>query len=410
MTDLAIPPLVRAVADACAAAGGRTFLVGGSVRDHHMGKPIKDWDLEVHGVEADTLERLLRPLGHVNTVGKSFAVFKLHQRGLELDVSIPRRDSKAGPGHKGIVAEGDPHLGIVEATRRRDLTVNALLMDVQTGEVIDPWHGLDDLRDHLLRPVDRDTFLEDPLRAVRAVQFAARLEFAPTDELKALCREAALAELPPERILMEWSKLLLKGGRPSLGMALARDTNILRRLFPEHPCPADRDAALDRAATWRAEMGPEGRALALMVAVWIAGLPPADAAATLDRLKLFRWVGFPTREVALAAAAQVDAPITTDADLRWLSTRAEVELTLIARAALRGEDLSERVARAAALGVLWEKPLPLVAGKDLEGLGMRPGRDMGRILAELYAAQLDGDLADKAAAIELARSKLPARP
>lgn len=406
MTALEIPGVVRAVADAAAAVGGRTFLVGGSVRDHHMGKPIKDWDLEVHGVEADVLEGLLRKIGRIDTVGKSFAVFKLHQRGLELDVSIPRRDSKAGPGHKGIVAEGDPHLGVLEATRRRDLTVNALLMDVRTGEVLDPWHGLDDLRDRVLRPVDRETFLEDPLRAVRAVQFAARLEFAPSESLKAQCREAALAELPPERVLGEWGKLLLRGGRPSLGMALARDTNILARLFPEHPCPPERDAALDRAAGFRQYMGSEGRALALMVAVWLAGVPSADAVATLDRLKLFRWVGFPTREVALAAAAQVDAPIATDADLRWLSTRAEVELTLFARAALRDEDLTQVMARAAALGVLWDKPVPLVAGRDLESLGMRPGRAMGQLLQELYALQLDGELTSTDDALNLARIKL----
>lgn len=406
MSALDIPPVVRAVADGAAAVGGRTFLVGGSVRDHHMGKPIKDWDLEVHGVEADVLERQLRKLGRVDTVGKSFAVFKLHLRGLELDVSIPRRDSKAGPGHKGIVAEGDPHLGVVEATRRRDLTVNALLMDVITGEVLDPWHGLDDLRDRVLRPVDRETFLEDPLRAVRAVQFAARLEFTPSESLKEQCREAALDELPPERVLGEWAKLLLRGGRPSLGMALARDTNILARLFPQHPCPVVQDAALDRATASRPHMGPEGRALALMVAVWLAGLPGPDAVATLDRLKLFRWVGFPTREVALAAASQVDAPIATDADLRWLSTRAEVELTLFARAALRDEDLTPVMARAAALGVLWEKPQAWVAGRDLEALGMRPGREMGALLQALYAAQLDGALTSPEEAQALAKQKL----
>ncbi|MDX1579118.1 MAG: hypothetical protein R3266_11560, partial [Gemmatimonadota bacterium] len=161
-----------------AAAGGRAWLVGGCVRDALLGEAVTDFDVEVYRIPEDDLEVLLSALGPVNAVGKSFGVFKLGADE-DIDVSLPRRDSNAGPGHRGIHVEGDPWMTPREAARRRDLTVNAILMDPRTGELLDPWNGRADLDACLLRPVDRHTFLEDPLRALRAVQFAARLIFDP---------------------------------------------------------------------------------------------------------------------------------------------------------------------------------------------------------------------------------------
>ncbi len=170
--------------------------------------------MEVFGLPEDDLERLLRRLGRIDAVGRSFGVYKLRPRGWqdgrEIDVAIPRRDSKIGPGHRGIDVVGDPDMSIREAARRRDLTVNAILWDIVADELIDPWNGLSDLRDRVLRAVDEQTFLEDPLRALRVVQFAARLSFAPTERLLQICRSAALDELPAERVRSEWEKLLFK--------------------------------------------------------------------------------------------------------------------------------------------------------------------------------------------------------
>jgi len=404
-STLAVPRLVRAVVDACHAAGGRALLVGGSVRDHCMGLPIKDWDLEVHGLPLDALESVLSRLGRVDTVGRAFAVFKLHQGPVELDVSIPRSDSKAGPGHRGIVAVGDPHLGVVEATRRRDLTINAMLLDLRTGELLDPWDGAADLAARVLRPVDVDTFLEDPLRALRAIQFAARLAFTPTASLRDLCRRAPLDELPPERILGEWTKLLLKATRPSVGLDLARDTDVLARVFPEAPSDVRVGPALDRAAALRDRFSPEGRALALMTSVWLAGSPPAAIETTLDRLRLYRWFGHDTRKDVHAIVAHLDDATDTDAALRWLSTRAEVSLTLAAHAAVHDVDVDAAQSRAEALGVSVVAPTPWVTGRDLAGAGVKPGRAMGQLLQDVYAAQLDGTFADadSARACALAR-------
>ncbi|MCB9682438.1 MAG: CCA tRNA nucleotidyltransferase [Alphaproteobacteria bacterium] len=403
MLPLTPPDLVAAVADACHAAGGRALLVGGSVRDHLTGAPIKDWDLEVYGIAPDALERLLRKLGRVDTVGKAFAVFKIHKRGVELDVSVPRRDSKAGPGHKGIVATGDPTMTPAEAARRRDLTVNAILLDVRTAEIVDPVGGLADLQARRLQPVDVDTFLEDPLRALRAVQFVARLGYTPTDDLVDLCRRAALDELPAERVLGEWAKLMLKGHDVAAALAFGRRTGVLARVFPEHPHPEALDAVLQRAVARRDLLDPEGRRFALMLAVWLGGLSRAEAEATLDRLKLYRWMGFPTRDVALAVAAHLDDPATTDAELRWLSTRAEVEVSLRAREARDDVDRLDTVARAAALGILRDPPQPLVQGRDLIAMGIRPGRAMGAALDAVYAQQLDGSVQTAEEARDAAR-------
>ena len=106
-------------------------MVGGSVRDHLLGRHVKDWDVEVFGLSAKDLERALRRVGRVNAVGKSFGVFKMHHEALgEVDVSIPRRDSNTGPGHRGIAVEGDPDMSTTEAARRRDLTINAISYDL----------------------------------------------------------------------------------------------------------------------------------------------------------------------------------------------------------------------------------------------------------------------------------------
>lgn len=404
------PTPVQELARAVDARGGRALLVGGCVRDHWMGRALEDWDIEVHGVEPDELERLLRPLGQVSLVGRSFGVYKLRPRGWkgsEIDVSIPRRDSKVGPGHTGIAVEGDPHLGLEEAARRRDLTVNAVMIDLATGAWLDPWGGLDDLERGVLRAVDRETFLEDPLRALRAVQFAARLEFAVDPGLTALCREAALDELPAERIQGEWAKLLLQSERPSVGLQLARDAAIDARVFPEAfpHLGAATDPVVDRMAARRDQAEPAGRRLARMLAAWLHRCDEGAVTATLDHLGLHRYLGFDTRTLTHALVAQQAHPIETDAHLRWLSTRAPVDDVLALREALNDADHREEAARAAALGVLHEAPAPLILGRHLiKDLGVRPGPHMGTLLEALYARQLDGELQTHEQALDAARA------
>jgi tRNA nucleotidyltransferase (CCA-adding enzyme) len=385
---------------------GRAFLVGGSVRDHLLGRPFKDWDLEVFGVPADDLQTLLKRLGRVNLVGRSFGVYKLTPRGTrdEIDVSIPRRDSRVGPGHKGIEIEGDPDMSVSEAARRRDLTVNAILYDLHTGEVVDPHNGVADLGRGVLRAVDRETFLEDPLRALRAVQFAARLDFQPDAELVGLCRQAPLDELPAERVCWEWEKLLLRGVRPSRGMQLAREANILERVFPEAAgaSPPGVDEVLDRLAA-NPHLPTDARRWIVMLAGWLAAGSQAQVKACLDRLGLHRWGGVDVRTATLALVDAWSLPVATQTDLRRLATHTRVEWALWLREALDPTSPMDGPRHmAAGLGVL-TKPLPaLIGGRDLGQLGIPPGRHMGVLLREVYDAQLTGEIQEKTAALERA--------
>ena len=173
-----------ALARAVREAGGRALLVGGWVRDRLRGHPSKDVDVEVFGLPADRLEPLLARFGTVNTVGESFAVYKV----AGLDVALPRRESKAGRGHRGFRVEGDPSMTPAEAARRRDFTVNAIAWDPLADEYIDPFAGRADLGRGLLRAVDPATFADDSLRVLRGVQFAARFHLHMDRQTKALCR------------------------------------------------------------------------------------------------------------------------------------------------------------------------------------------------------------------------------
>ncbi len=412
-TELAghVPAAVKRLAGHVADAGGRAYLVGGSVRDALLGRPSKDLDVEVFGLPVDRLEKLLRAHGRVNAVGRSFGVLKWRPRDAwalgEVDVSIPRRDSKTGPGHRGIAVEGDPDMTVVEAVHRRDLTINAMMFDLVDDVLVDPAGGLDDLREGRLRAVDTSTFLEDPLRALRVVQFAARLGFEPDDALIRLCQDAALDELPAERIQGEWQKLLLKGKHVAMGLDLADRTRILQRVFPPWPHP-DAGALLDalqparQRVLSRDDPKAEGRAWALMLTGWLAGAAPATVEAVLDILWLHRVAGHPVRDRVLSAVAQLDAPLASDAALRRLATRAEVELVASVRLALGDAAAASALQRAEELGILHDKPAPLLQGRDLRGL-IQPGPRMGEVLARVYEAQLDGDVATPGEALTLAR-------
>jgi len=218
------------IARRVARAGGRALIVGGYVRDRLLGLDTKDLDLEVHGLEIARLEEVLREFGEVIAVGRAFGVLRV--KGLDLDVSLPRRDSKTGRGHRGFLVELDPGLGYAEAARRRDLTMNSMALDPLTGEILDPHGGRADIARGILRATDPEHFGEDSLRGLRVAQFRARFELEPDAELRRLSSALDLSDLPGERVYEELKKLLLKGKRPSLGFEFLRETGLLR-FFPE---------------------------------------------------------------------------------------------------------------------------------------------------------------------------------
>lgn len=218
----------------------RAFLVGGSVRDLLLQLSPKDLDIEIFGIPAERLQAILEKLfpGQVHDVGRAFGILKIHlSHGLEFDVAIPRTESKTAPGHKGFAVQTDPYLSYEEAARRRDFTINAISLDPLNDEIIDPWNGSADVEARVLRVVDPATFVEDPLRVYRAVQLLARFDLTLEPQSLALMQqmviEGQLAELSPERITDEISKLLLLAERPSVGFELMRTLGIVERDYPE---------------------------------------------------------------------------------------------------------------------------------------------------------------------------------
>lgn len=235
-------------AAAVSANSGRAMLVGGCVRDELMGVEPKDWDVEVYGIEPERLKALLEAFADgygdaaatdgadksvrvpMNVVGEAFTVYKV---GNDLDVSIPRRERKMGKGHRGFVVEGDPEMSFEEASSRRDFTINAILKDPLTGEIIDPFDGRGDIERKLIRHVSSETFAEDSLRVLRAAQFAARFEFDIARETVEICKTIDVTDLPKERIWAEMEKLLLQPRRPSIGIDWLYKLGVVDQIFPE---------------------------------------------------------------------------------------------------------------------------------------------------------------------------------
>ena len=223
--------MANKVAELVAAKGGRAYYVGGFVRDALLCIENKDIDIEVHGISHDDLSAILDSLGQRITIGESFGIFSL--KGCSLDIAMPRKEEARGQGHRDFAIFVDPFIGTEAAARRRDFTVNALMQDVLTGEIVDHFDGREDLKNGILRHVNDDSFAEDPLRVLRAAQFAARFGFSVAEETVRLCRQVDLRHLPGERIEGELKKALLKADRPSIFFEVLRAMNQLDVWFPE---------------------------------------------------------------------------------------------------------------------------------------------------------------------------------
>ena len=448
----------RAVATAVRERGGRALIVGGWVRDQLRGRPSKDIDLEVFGLAQPELPALLAAMGRVEAVGQSFAVYKLATGAGTLDVALPRRDSKTGRGHKGFEVHGDPFMSFEDAARRRDFTVNAISFDPLTEEYIDPFDGRGDLEKRLLRAVDLATFPDDSLRVLRAVQFAARFEFALDADTAALCRTIPLDDLPAERVWGEVEKLLLQAERPSIGFALALELGVIDRVLPElrpllgceqepewHP---EGDVwthtlmVIDKARALNGDL-PRPQLITLMLGALCHDLgKPATTAfidgrirspnheeagveptlQLLDRLNVHTIDGYDVRKQVVGLVAQHLKPgmfhkaaMVTDGAFRRLAQKVDMELLArLARADCLGRtgefDCSAMdwfVDRARALGVEHQPPKPLLMGRHLLELGLTPGPRVGEVLKQVYEKQLDGLITTTEGAIAEARRILP---
>jgi tRNA nucleotidyltransferase (CCA-adding enzyme) len=456
------PALALDIARAVRARGGRALIVGGWVRDLLRGHPSKDVDLEVYGVSQEQLPQVLAPVGRVEPVGQSFPVYKVVRADTDgaVDVALPRRESKRGRGHKAFDVEGDPFMSIEDAARRRDFTVNAISWDPLEDRLEDPCGGRDDIERRVLRVVDRQTFGDDSLRVLRAIQFAARFEFTLHDDTAELCRRIPLDDLPAERIWGELEKLLLQAARPSIGFALALELGVVDQLLPEmRPlvgCPQEPEwhpegdvwthtlMVVDKARELNGDLDRPRLITVMLGAVCHdLGKPPTTAIIDgrirsmeheqagveptlrlLDRLNVHSIDGFDVRGQVVAIVANHLKPgafrkaeNVRDGAFRRLAQKVDMQLLArVARADCLGRgglfDCSAMdwfEARARALGVEHQPPAPLVLGRHVLALGLAPGPRVGEILKQVYERQLDGEVRSVDEGIAAARELLEAR-
>lgn len=456
------PEKVINLAQAVRVEGGHALLVGGCVRDLLMGQEPKDWDVEVYGIEPNKLRSLLDQIGPVNVVGEAFTVYKL---GADLDVSLPRRERKSGRGHRAFVIEGDPSMTIEDAARRRDFTINAILEDPLTGEIIDPFHGREDIKNRILRAVSVQTFAEDSLRVLRAAQFAARFEFEIDPGTVALSCNIDLTDLPAERVWGEMEKLLLGARQPSIGLQWLRELGAIAQLFPELNAlidvPQDKEwhpegdvfihtrLVADRARELIDDL-PYAKQVTVMLAAIAhdfgkpsttefiegrlrsrgheeAGIAPA--ASFLDRLNIHTLDGYDVRAQVIALVRDHLKPgeffkkrdEVGDGAFRRLARKCELDLLYrVAKADSLGRNTDDIprekwftseaqewfIKRARELEVDRQPPAPILLGRHLLEMGLTPGRRIGEITKAIYEMQLDGRIRDVEEAKEAAKSLL----
>lgn len=426
----------------------RAYLVGGCVRDWLLGAPVKDFDVEVFGVDYDSLIRALSRWGRTDLVGRSFGVLKLTVlQGETYDFSLSRRDSKTGTGHRGFAIQLDPSITPQEAASRRDFTINAMMFDLRRSQLLDFYGGESDLKARRLRHTS-PAFREDPLRVLRGMQFAARFELQATPETLQICRDMTKTfhELAVERVREEWFKWASRSVRPSLGLRFLFETGWLEH-FPElsatvgvlqepewHPegdvwvhtnhCldalvdlpqwkTADETARIILSlATLLHDVGKarttvqEVRRGQLRLVSPLHEVVSGDLAQTfLLRIGSFEAINRRVLPLVLNHMAQYDEPTTRA--IRRLSSRLHPatvqELVTVMTADASGrppmprgipENVRAILQRAQELELESQAPKPILMGRHLLEHGMKPGPKMGQILQDAFEAQLEGEFQD----------------
>ena len=445
-----LPKIVIDIAKHLKSSGYKAILVGGAVRDFYLKKSVKDFDIEVYNIDSlETLASKLMAFGSVDLVGKSFGVVKLKVDNYEYDFSIPRREIKVSKGHRGFNVKVDGALDFKEASRRRDFTINAMGWDIIGQKLLDPFGGLYDLKNKILRIVDKNSFIEDPLRVYRAVQFGARFEFTLSRDTLMLCSKLAnngsLKELSKERVWEEFKKFLLKADKPSIGFELMQKVGVLKYFFelerligveqepryhPEGDVWIHTLMVVNEMAKLREDS--EELNIKLMLSALCHDFGKPETTKKIDGK--IRAIGH--EEVGIEITKNFLKRLTDQKDLiknvatlvkyhlrpiqlyksgakssaiKRLSTKVNLqELEKLARADYfgRGDIKSDRfeagewlLTRAKELNVLNSAPKKLLEGKDLINLGLEPSKKFGKILKEAYQAQLNGEFSSKKDAI-----------
>ncbi len=448
-----IPKIIQTISQTLIDHNAKAIIVGGSVRDHLLNLPLKDYDIEVYGLRSlEELETILSYYGSVNLVGKSFGILKFSYGGDEYDFSFPRLEQKIGEGHRGFSVACDGELPFDRASLRRDFTINAMGYDMESDLLLDPYGAREDIQNRTLRHINSDSFVEDPLRVYRAVQFCARFGYRLAEETMLLCRQMVesgmLEELPKERIYNEWIKLLLKSPKPSIGFELMREMGILH-YFPELQALI----CIPQSPKWHPEgdvwihtmmsidamaglkSGDERVDLKLMFAVLCHDLGKATAT-TISEDGQIKSIGHegegikPTKSLLYRlsnehnfiasllplvqhhmAPSQFYANHSKNRAVRRLSTKVMIsELIVVAKADFFGRTTESArngiyeagewlLEKAKNLKVQEKPPEAIIQGRDLIGLGLVPSPKFKDILASIYSLQIEGKITDREEAL-----------
>ncbi|WP_415397118.1 CCA tRNA nucleotidyltransferase [Sulfurimonas sp. CS5] len=400
------PNFLNKIFDKLKKNDARVIIIGGFIRDYLLNIESNDIDIEVYNISSfEKLENILKEFGRINRVGKSFGVCKLKIDNFVLDFTLPRIDSKIASGHSGFDIKIQKNLDFIDATRRRDFSMNAIGYDVATKILLDPFNGIYDLKEKTLKMVDAETFIEDPLRVLRAVQFCARFDLKMDEELFLLCKRMIetnmLSELAKERIYEEIKKLLLKSKKPSIGFKLLKKLGTLKYFsnfeFEENwLCSMN---AIDKIAELKITNEKTNEVLMLSSLCYQFTSPQIQS--FISKLSNDKALlnGIIILKKNLKTILDISSKEIKDYDIYKLSTKVNIEELTILSEALFG--LGKSIAsRAKELNIINKKTPAILLGRDLIVSGIKPSSEFSKILDSAYEAQMHGEFFSRDGAIK----------
>jgi len=370
--------LLELIANDVSNKGGVLYLVGGCVRDEILGKDNKDIDVEVHNISFKALKEILNQYGTVDEVGSSFGVLII--KGYDIDFAMPRHERKISDGHKGFDVVVNPYIGTYEASKRRDITINALMKNILTGEMVDHFNGLMDAQNKRIRHIDDKTFVEDPLRVFRVAQFASRFQFDISEETINLCKRIDVTSLSRERVFKELEKAILKSDKPSVFFKSLKEMDKLEPYFNDlnklsEEKFTDLMRRIDSLETKKVELVLSLMALYTQTVETL--LNPITNEKKLIKSVAINLKGLNLlnedlndalfRRISYVTLNQVDFNVLVQAitdDSKFIIKQLEMAKTLVAK--------------------------PLINSKDLLELGFKPGKEFGERLKTSMDLQIEG--------------------
>jgi tRNA nucleotidyltransferase (CCA-adding enzyme) len=376
-------------------AGGTAYLVGGIVRDHLLGLPAKDFDIEVHNLPPQKLLSVLKEFGAPIAVGKSFGIWKMNIEKLQYDIALPHLN--------GVI---EINLGLKNACRRRDLRINSMAYNPLNEQFHDPFNGMLDLKNKTLHATDPDFFIQDPLRVLRVAQIASRFQFSINQQLHSLCRIQPLCSIAPERVLVEIEKNWIKSPTPSIGITHFIQLNVIEKYFSAWPGIGEQSVLLsiDRGKQFCTNY--LGWNMALFWAVALQKCTPKQAESILDTLMIFTYHSFNIREAVMCSLKFSEQLAKQDDSILRNHAAEQFRLDFLCMVSKsifpQGVSLSN-LEKAKTEGIE-KKPLPkLVQGRDILILGYS-GKLLGKCLQRIRIEQLHNRITTSQEAITLAKN------